>query len=252
MHPILFSFGPVRLYSYGFLVALGVVSAIAYLRKQSAGIGVEPARVMDLALLAVVSGFVGARVFYVIQEWDYFIASPHQILQLWEGGIVFYGGLLGGFLGFAAFVWAKRLSLLAMLDLFVPAVALAQGFGRIGCFLNGCCYGIPAHVPWSVQFPFLADRVHPVQLYEALFCWILAAVLFVLWSKRLRAGTVTGAYFILYPVGRFFFEFLRGDHAGLIWNLTLHQWVSLLVAAVGLVVLKQALPHGNQTAPRSF
>lgn len=238
MHPILFSYGPLHLYSYGLMVALGVLLAILLIRRNAKTISVNSDTSVDLAMTTVISGFVGARLFYVVQRWDFFRYELLDIFKIWQGGIVLYGGLIGGFIGFAVFIKLNKLSFLPLLDLFVPAMALAQGFGRLGCFLNGCCFGTECHFPWAVQFPFLETKVHPTQLYEALFCFLLSAFLYRLWKKRLATGTVALAYFMIYPIGRFFIEFLRGDQSRYLFNFTSAQWTSLiLVSAAVLIVL---------------
>ncbi len=251
MHPILLFFGPVRLYSYGVLVAIGVLSAVLLLRANAKIVSVDSETVVDLAITTVVSGFVGARIFYIIQFWDYFRTSPLDMVKIWEGGIVLYGGLIGGLLGFSIFIWMKRLSFLVLLDLFVPGMALAQGFGRIGCFFNGCCYGKPATVPWAVSFPFLDHPVHPTQLYEATFCFSLALLLLFLWRKRLAVGAVSFAYFTLYPLGRFSIEFFRGDNAKIFLNLTLSQWISVLIMILTLLLFVSFRSrYGRKTTDR--
>lgn len=234
MHPILFSLGRVHIFSYGVLVALGVLSTVFLFRANCKQISVNPETVVDLIITTVISGFTGARIAYILQYWNYFKAAPLDMLKLWEGGIILYGGLIGGVIGFSIFIRLRRLPFLPLLDLFVIGMALAQGFGRIGCFLNGCCYGSPTHVPWAVSFPFLGEPVHPTQLYEAAFCFSLAGYLLYLWRKRLTAGIVALNYFILYPLGRFVFEFFRGDNARIFLNLTLQQWISLALIAVTL------------------
>ncbi len=252
MHPILFSYGPVHLYSYGFLVAIGVLCAILFIRKHAPRIGVKPETSVDLAMATVISGFVGARIFYVAQHWDFFMNAPLDIFKIWQGGIVLYGGLIGGVLGFFVFIRINKLSFLPLLDLFVPAMALAQGFGRLGCFLNGCCYGIDSNLPWAVRFPFFESKVHPTQLYEALFCFVLFLFLFRLWKKTTVPGRVSSAYFLIYPIGRFFIEFLRGDQSRQLLNLTSAQWISILIFAITfLVFVKQMLGHGKNSAHRS-
>ncbi len=234
MHPILFSFGPLHLYAYGVFVALGIFSGILLLRKNADRIFISPDTVTDLAIVTVMSGFAGARVFYVIQFWDYFQASPLDIFKLWEGGIIFYGGVFGSLLGSFIFAKLKRIDFLTVLDLLVPAIALAQGFGRIGCFFNGCCFGKPTDVPWAVSFPLLDHAVHPVQLYEASFCFLLALFLFLLWRQKLKTGLVATAYFVLYPLGRFVLEFFRGDNVSIFLGFTIPQWMSLLIMFVTL------------------
>ena len=237
MHPILFSFGPLRFYSYGALVAIGIFLAVFFLQRHAKVISVSPETMVDLAIATVVSGFIGARIFYIIQFWDYFANAPFDMIKFWQGGLVLYGGLIGGILGFLTFVKLKRLPFLDLLDLFVPAMALAQGFGRIGCFFNGCCFGKPSDLPWAVSFPFLDHAVHPTQLYEALFCFGLAFFLFLLWKRKLRTGWVALAYFVLYPAGRFFLEFFRGDNQAVFLSLTLQQGLSLVFVFVALFSL---------------
>jgi phosphatidylglycerol---prolipoprotein diacylglyceryl transferase len=235
VHPVLFSFGPVHVYAYGTFVALGVFFAILFLRKNAKKIFVSSESVVDLAIATVVSGFLGARFFYIVQFWDYFQKAPLDMFKLWEGGIIFYGGLIGGTLGFFIFIQLKRLPFLGLLDLFVIATALAQGFGRIGCFLNGCCFGSPSQAPWAVSFPFLDHAVHPTQLYESSFCFLLAFFLFLVLRQKPRTGIVSVAYFVLYPLGRFALEFFRGDNVKVFLNLTLQQWISAVFISVVLI-----------------
>ena len=238
MHPSLFSLGPLVFHSYGLMVAIGVFFSILFLRSQSERIPVAPETVVDLALVALVSGFVGARVFYAAQFWGYFREAPIDVLKLWQGGIVLYGGLIGGLIGFSIFIRIRRLPFVPLLDLFMPAVALAQGFGRIGCFLNGCCFGIETHLPWGARFPLLNNPVHPTQLYESVCCFLLFGVLFFLLFRRkhLKNGMVALSYFILYPTGRFFIEFLRGDHRRIWLSLTVSQWIGLVIFSLSLSI----------------
>ncbi len=252
MHPIIFSFGVIHLYSYGFLVAIGVLSAIFLIRRNAKWILLNPDISVDLAMTTVVSGFIGARIFYVLQHWSFFRGVPLDALKIWEGGIVLYGGLIGGLIGFFLFVKWRGLSFLAMLDLFVPATALAQGFGRLGCFLNGCCFGRESKLPWAVKFPFLDEKVHPTQIYESIYCFALAFFLYHLWKRRKTDGTVALAYFILYPIGRFFIEFLRGDQRHYFLNFTLAQWMSLLFLAVAFYFFRiRKSSRGKNSADRS-
>ena len=253
MHPILISLGPIHLYSYGLLVAVGVLCAVMLLRKNAKIISINPDLIVDLAIVVVLSGFTGARIFYIAQFWEYFRSSPLDMLKIWEGGIILYGGVIGGLIGFFVFTRIKRLSFLSTLDLFVPAIALAQGFGRIGCFLNGCCFGKATHWPWAVSFPFLDHPVHPTQLYESIFDFCLAALLLFLFHRRLKTGTVAAVYFVLYPAARFFLEFVRGDNQAIFLNLTLHQWISLvfIVVTLSLFFWNRLTRHGNEAAHRS-
>lgn len=252
MHPVIFSWGPIHLYAYGLLVATGVLSAVLFIRKNAERSGIKPDLSVDLAMVTVVSGFIGARIFYVVQFWNFFSQSPMNVFKIWEGGIVLYGGLIGGIIGFAAFIKWKRLPFLAALDLFIPALALAQGFGRLGCFLNGCCYGKVSFLPWAVQFPLSDNALHPTQLYEAIFCFALALFLIALLKKKLISGKVTAAYFLIYPTGRFLIEFFRGDQSRYL-HLTLAQWISISVVGlmVILIFLKRIFDRGKNSISHS-
>lgn len=237
MYPVIFSYGPLHLYSYGLLVATGVLCAIFFIRSNAMLVGLNPDTSVDLAIATVISGFTGARIFYVIQFWDFFKNAPLDVFKIWQGGIVLYGGLIGGLLGFAFFIKLSRLSFLPVLDLFVPAMSLAQGFGRLGCFLNGCCFGAECDLPWAVKFSFLGEKVHPTQLYEAVFCFLLFVFLYRLLKKKLSAGKVALAYFIIYPIGRFLVEFFRGDQKYYLFHLTIAQWTSVLVIILTLIFI---------------
>ncbi len=247
MYPTIHFWDHFSIHTFGILVACGVLVAAFLIRKNASSIGVSPNDASDLVLVTVITGFLGARAFFVFQFRDYFKHSPLEIFRIWEGGIVIYGGVIAALLGFFIYCQLKRLSFVKLLDLFVPAVALAQGFGRVGCFLNGCCYGIKTTLPWGVLFRFTDKPVHPVQLYESGYCFLLSAFLFWLWRKRLKPGTVALSYFILYPAGRFFVEFLRGDNPRLSLGLTLPQWMSIgFILLSSVLFVFRFLTHGSK------
>ena len=234
--------GPVTLHSYGLLVALGILFASWYLTKNAFRISMSSDQIIDLILVTTVSGFILARIFYVIYDWNYFKEHPIDIVAIWKGGIVFYGGLLGGVFGFLIYTKRTGQPVLKTLDLFTPAAALAQGFGRIGCFLNGCCYGRPTAGPLGVLFPFSGVPLHPTQLYDAVFCFLLFAFLAVFYSKNSKhAGRTSFLYFTLHPVGRFVIEFFRNDMPRMPFGFTLGQWMGIGIftsAAACFLILK--------------
>jgi phosphatidylglycerol:prolipoprotein diacylglycerol transferase len=259
--------------------APGIVAAIQLLRNLARRANFNPDTIVDLALVTMVTGFSGARLFYVIQFWEHFRTSPLGIFKIWEGGLVLYGGIAGGLLGFSVFVQRNRLPFLACLDLFVIATALAQGFGRLGCFLNGCCFGRETKLFPGVSFPFLDHKIHPAQIYESVFCFALAGFLFWLWRRihgtpviaeslrrfaslseaakaaRLlhssgRTGMGSAAYFFIYAAGRFVVEFFRGDNAKLLFHLSLAQWISVILIVLSAFSLK-SLIYGKQANRRT-
>lgn len=236
MYPTIHFLDHFSIHTFGILTAIGVLIAAFLIRKNASSAGVLPDDASDLVLVTVVPGFLGARAFFVFQFWDHFKHAPAEMFRIWEGGIVIYGGVAASLLAFFVYCRLKHLAFVTLLDLFVPAVALAQGFGRIGCFLNGCCYGIRTTLPWGIHFRFTEEPVHPVQLYESIYCFTLSIFLFWLWGKRVRPGIVVLSYFILYPAGRFFMEFLRGDNPKWLLALTLPQWIS-----IGFILLSSVL-----------
>ena len=253
MHPNLCSIGPVTLHTYGLLAAIGIIAASLYLQKNAFQINATSDQMVDLFLVTVVSGFIGARALYVVDEWEFFREKPFEMIAIWNGGIIFYGGLIGGFLGFFVAVKRMRFPFFGTLDLFTIAVTLAHGFGRIGCFFNGCCYGRETHSIFGIRFPFSQVPLHPTQLYDAAFCFALFAVLVWFYSKHSKtAGATSFLYFTLQPIGRFVIEFFRDDMPRLAWNLTLGQWMAAgIFSATLIVALMIKVSHAKRDHSRS-
>ncbi len=256
MMPVLASFGPFHLYSYGLAVATGVLIALALMRRATSQGGFPSSdQVYDLVFFVLASGFLGARIFYVAQHAPWYLGHPLEILAFWQGGLVFYGGMIVSSAGLWVYCRKKKMSFLGVLDFLTPYVAFVHAFGRIGCFLNGCCYGDPCDLPWAVKFPGMERAVHPTQLYEAVFNFALFLFLRGLYRRyRVQSlspepgtslGRVTAAYFFLYAVARFLFESLR-FHENLGWLLTWNQWISLgVMAAVAAWQFKGTDPRNS-------
>ena len=227
MIPVMASFGPLHLYSYGLSLAIGILLSLYLMRRRAAAEGFpKPDDCSDIIFAVFVWGFSGARLLYVLQNLSYFLAEPLKVFAVWEGGLIFYGGVIAGLAGFFITARMKKIPFWKFLDFIAPYVALTQFFGRVGCFLNGCCYGTVCKLPWAVRFPQVEGPVHPAQLYEAFY----ALVLFVyLLERRKRArfeGEISLVYFILYAFGRYLIEFVR--EPGWSWlGLTFNQWVSI-------------------------
>jgi len=205
------------------------------------------AQAADLAFWVMISGIVGARVAYVLSDLDYFRAAPWLVFRVDQGGLIYYGGFLGAVLVLALFAQAHHERLAAFADFVITALPLGHALGRIGCFLNGCCYGRPTPAGWRFWTGGL-DRV-PVQLYEAVFN--LAVYAFLTWfyvnRRRGRQGMVLALYLLTYPVGRFLLEFLRGDER-LQWGpFTAAQVISLSLLAIGFAVLLAVRRTHDQT-----
>ena len=191
MHPILFQFGGFHIYAYGFFVVVGfcVAAVLSVLKIRKSGIKLPLENVADLFFYTVLSAFLGSRILFILINFDVYRQHPLQMLKIWEGGLVFYGGLIpAAIVAFAYMRW-HRLPTWKLADLISPLIALGLSFGRIGCFFAGCCYGRETSLPWAVVFknPNSLARLnvplHPSQLYEA--AKGLAIFLFLSWmSKR--------------------------------------------------------------------
>jgi phosphatidylglycerol:prolipoprotein diacylglycerol transferase len=232
MKPILFSWGPFHFFSYGAMIAVGVLVALTLMQRQARHDGFPTGQgVYDYVFCVLFSGFLGARFLYVIQNWDGYATEPWRVLAFWEGGLVFYGGLITSFA--AVWIFARRRGEDArrVFDFLLPYVALAHAFGRLGCFLNGCCYGKFCELPWAVQFPETPHPVHPTQLYEAAFNFFLFLFLRHWYKRRQYPGEVMTLYFILYPAARFIIEFWRADNP-VVLVLTWNQWLCMLIILV--------------------
>jgi len=244
MRPVLFFLGPIHLYAFGAMILLGVFVSLFLMERRAKRDGFpKPGDVFDLVFVTVLAGLAGARLLYVWQNFGWYRQRPLHAFALWEGGLIFYGGLVTAFLAFYLAARVKKIPFVKGLDFILPYAALTHAFGRIGCFLNGCCYGKACDLPWAVHFPEFPEgvRVHPTQLYEALFLFGIFLFLNARYPVHKRAGEISVWYFLLYGSGRFLVEFYRGDNP--VWFfLTANQWISLAVistaAAFYFFVLK--------------
>jgi len=248
MKPILLSFGHFHLYSYGFMVAVGVLIALLLMLRRARHDGFPVVNdVYDLVFVTLSAGFLGARTFYIIQNFTWYSSNPEKILAFWEGGLIFYGGLIGAFLGVCIFLRSKKIALGRGFDFILPFIALAHAFGRIGCFLNGCCYGKICDLPWAVTFPHLPHPVHPTQLYEAAYNLCLFLFLYRRYPRRKFVGEISALYFAGYAAGRFLIEIWRADNP--IWyGLSSNQWVSIVIFSLSvLFIFYQRRSKANAT-----
>jgi len=244
MFPDLISIGPFTIHTYGFFVAVGFAVGIWTAVKVGKSQGIPSQQVMDMAFVMVVWAIIGSRVFYVFINFSYYKAHPLEIIKLWQGGLVFSGGLVATA---AAMLWYLRrhhLSFWATGDLWAPSLALGQAIGRIGCFMAGCCYGQPTGTRWGVVFTHpkslapLNIPLYPTQMFEAFSGFMIFLILLFLHGKRKFEGQVFLWYLILHSTARLFVERFRGDDRGLIpgTEMSATQLVAILIL-VGSVVL---------------
>lgn len=242
MHPALIKIGPLTIHTYGALVAAGFLLGIALAVRQAKRQGVPHERIADLAFYIVISAILGSRLLYVLMNLSYYADRPLDALKVWEGGLVFYGGLiLAGAVGIR-YIKRKGLALYETVDIFAPSLAIGHAVGRLGCFSAGCCYGSPTDVPWAVTFTDpealapLGIEIHPTQLYESGGEFLIFLVLIGLRKRGPRAGTLFFGYLLGYSALRFFTEFLRGDLPK-VAGISSTQALSIVLFLVAVVML---------------
>ncbi len=196
-------------YWYGIMAALGFLVSLLYWNATSRRVGLPHGIGSDLSFAAIVGGILGARAMYVAANWGYFSENPGEIIRIDQGGLVFYGGFIAASLAIIGMARVRKIPVLKLGDFAISALPLGHAFGRIGCLLNGCCYGSACDLPWAL---FTADRWrHPVQGYEALFNLALFFFLRHRLLKEKSYGWLIATYLIAYGAWRFFIEFWRGD-----------------------------------------
>ena len=259
MHPIIFQLGPFTLHAFGAMMALGFLAALLAMRRLArGGFGsLTDDHLSRLLVWLMAGGVLGARLAYVAEHWtSEFAANPGSIIRIDQGGLMFYGGVLGAVAAILLFARVYRRRPLDILDLCAAVLPLGHAFGRIGCFLNGCCHGIRCQGPGGVRFPAgsmpwreqvsrglidasaaTSEPVVPTQLIESGANLAVFAVLYAVARRHPRPGHVTALYLVLYAVVRFYTEMLRGDSRLLVGTLSIGQIVSLLLLVIGIGVL---------------
>lgn len=238
----LFSIGPFTVYGYGLMIAIGILAAYVTAEYRAKKHGLDPDKIFYLVIWAVVGGFAGAKVLYFLTRLKDIMENPRVLLDLADGFVV-YGGIIGGIFSAMAYCKIKKLPFLKYFDLVMPSVALAQGFGRIGCFLAGCCYGRETDSAWGIVFhnsSYAPNGVKllPTQLISSGLDFMLCIVLILLDRKKKGDGQIAGAYLVLYSIGRFILEFYRGDLIrGNVGALTTSQFIAIFVALAGVILI---------------
>jgi phosphatidylglycerol:prolipoprotein diacylglycerol transferase len=246
MFPVLFKIGPLTVHTYGFLIALGVLVALGLAAKQAGKTRVSRDKILDFGMYALLSGIIGARVFFVLVDWSYYRVHPSDIVKIWEGGLVFYGGVLFAVPTALWYVRRSGLRLWPTADIWAPSLAIGHAIGRIGCFCAGCCYGRPAEgLPWAVTIT-AADTLavkgvplHPTQLYESAAELVNFLVLITLRKRQSFQGQLFWVYILNYSVIRSVVEIFRGDmvRGFLVPGFSISQGISVLMFASALVMM---------------
>ena len=238
MHPIFFKIGEFTIYSYGVMVALGFATAVYLSGKQGGREGISSQAIFDVCLYSLLSGVLGARILHVIMDLDYYMYYPLDLFRINRGGLAFQGGLISGIAAAWYVIRKKGMPLWKTADVIMPYLALGQSIGRIGCILNGCCYGKPTYCDFGFYLPgHVLQPLHPTQLYASLYLLFVFVFLKFLHERRIKTGSVFFCYLILFSAGRFFIDFYRGDLAPVFYGLTASQIISISIFFVSLILL---------------
>lgn len=271
-------------HTYGILIAVAFLAAMQLAGRAARRAGLDRERVMDLCFWILLAALVGSRVLFIVVNWDDYARNPGDIVAIWKGGLVFYGGFIGAVLLSIWYMRKHQMSFFPYADAIIPSVAIGHAIGRLGCFSAGCCWGgaCDPHLPWAARFPpeslayqsQVASRliqpgalhtipIHPTQLYEALGELCIFVVL-TLWASRKRFhGELLALYLMLYAPLRAAIETMRGDEErgrvfnfvgaaarGAWWNLSTSELISVGIFATGValyVVLGRRV--GGRTEP---
>ncbi len=266
-------------YGYGFMLFIGFVLCIFLATRLASIVGIPREFIWDIGVFGLLAGIVGGRLFYIVQYSDRVFGGKTgtELLvapfQLQEGGLVLLGGVIAGAGTMIWYCWKRKVSPLLLADVAVPAFFLALAFGRMGCLMNGCCYGDRCELPWAIQFPmgsvpdmalvhrgFLSPdsttvlALQPSQVYSTINALILCGVSLIVFRYRTRNGLVLAVGMLLYPISRFLIEYLRGDEMGKFGtSLTISQIVSLAMFVSAVVYTVWLLTRsGKLTTSRIF
>ncbi len=236
---------PIYVHSYGVMLLIGLAAGVWWLTRTGRVHGFNLEDWIDFALVILLSGVVGARLLYVLLHLPEYGSAPATILYVWQGGLAYHGGVAAAIIAGYVFARARNISFPLLTDLSAPALSLGYAFARIGCFLNGCCYGTESHLPWAVTFPSGTEAGaggfsrHPTQLYASVASLIIFVILARLQPRIKVRGNLFLGYLLLYSIYRFTVEFFRRGASANVFAplapLTEAQTASIIIGVIALV-----------------
>jgi len=235
MYPVICKFGNFSIYSYGFLLAVAFLVATTLAASQAKREKVDPDVILNLSFIVFVLGIIGARIFYVVENLNYYLNNLSEIIMLQKGGLSWFGGLILGSISGLFYLKFKKLSIYKIVDLFAPFLVLGQAIGRLGCFLNGCCFGKESI--YGIYSPVQEAVLIPTQLYSSFVLLLIFVFLRIMQERPHRQGDIFFAYLLLYSIKRFIIEFYRADNPVVLFGLTLFQLLSIVVFLLAFIKL---------------
>ena len=245
MFPVLIRIGPVTIHTYGLMIAAAFLLGLLLAQRQAVREGLSGHKIADIGFYALFAGIVGSRIFYIGTDWDHFSVHPFDMIKIWEGGLVFYGGVVFAIPVAVWYARRKKLPLWQTADIWAPSIAVGHAIGRLGCFCAGCCYGVPTDLPWGVTFTnpeTLAIKgvaLHPTQLYESAAELLNFGVLVIVRRRKTFHGQLFWLYVLNYAIIRAVIELFRGDieRGFLLPGISVSQGISAVMFVVALVFL---------------
>ncbi len=248
-------YGPVKVRSWGTMLMVAFGAGLWWMARDTRDSeDLTPDALIDLTIVCLIGAVIGSRLLSAALNWQEFAGRPGDLLHIWEGGLSYHGGVAGGLLAGSIFVVRRKFGYGRMADLVAPGLALGYAIARIGCFLNGCCYGVPTDLPWGVCFPALQEagqppvRVHPTQFYASAMSLAIFGLLLWIRPRLRRAGQLGLLYLVAYSAGRFVIEFWRKGATAKVFPplapLTEAQTASIVIALIaGTWLILDALRH---------
>ena len=249
MYPVIFRIGPLEIKSYGVMLAISFLIGFFIARSRARRRNIDQTVLLDLCFYILLSAIIGSRAFYVLTHWNNYADSPFAVFSIWEGGLSMMGGIILSLAVSWLFLKKKGISFAVMGDILAPSIAMGVALTRIGCFLYGCCYGLPTDLPWGVQFPLhsaagshFSVHIHPAQLYASGYGLLIFTILMLFDKSNPPPGVLLGALLALYAPARFTVDFFRYYepeqyvfHSPL--ALTNNQLICVLLFAMGAVFI---------------
>lgn len=251
MNPVIINLGIIEIRWYSVLILLGFILGYYLVIKKCKQENIDKTLISDLCFYLIIVSILGARIYYCIFEWKYYINNPIDIIKIWEGGLAIHGGVIAGIIFIYFYTKKKKLGFLKLLDIFAPSLVLGQAIGRWGNFFNGEAYGPITtfenlknlHIPrFIIDGMYIGGNYHvPTFFYESIGCLIVFIILIILRNKKsTKIGIITSIYFILYGLVRFFIEGLRTDSLMLL-NIKVAQLISIIMILIGIYIIIKSL-----------
>lgn len=260
MYPELFTLSDkLTVQSYGTLIAMGVVFSLFYARREATKMNIDPAKMIDLFLWVFLAAFVGGRFFTFFERPDYYFGNPANMLKFSGSGFVFYGSLIFAIPTMLIFFKKQKMPVLAMVDMMAMIAVIVHMFGRMGCFMAGCCHGVPTDGVLAVTFTHpesaaepLGVPLHPTQLYSVFMLLLILATLQIIKKRKQFDGQLFLIYIMMYAIGRSVIEEFRGDEIrGFVFDglLSHSQLISLIVIIGATIVYYNLQKKGKKAKP---